>query len=123
MRDTRTLYEIMSGPDNRVAASLSVPDPLPRNQPLRVLAVERLGQSPLDPDIARSFRAFVDGLANAGHQVNRGQLPLSVDGLAALWPDIGRAHSSPACLPTDRKSAPRPRPNMSQWRNTHACTF
>ena len=92
MRDTRTLYEIMSGPDNRVAASLSVPDPLPRNQPLRVLAVERLGQSPLDPDIARSFRAFVDGLANAGHQVNRGQLPLSVDGLAALWPDIGRAH-------------------------------
>jgi aspartyl-tRNA(Asn)/glutamyl-tRNA(Gln) amidotransferase subunit A len=92
MRDTRTLYEILSGPDNTVAASLSVPDPVPRNGPLRVLAVERLGQSPLDPDIARSFRAFVDGLANAGHQVNRGPLPLSVDGLAALWPDIGRAH-------------------------------
>jgi aspartyl-tRNA(Asn)/glutamyl-tRNA(Gln) amidotransferase subunit A len=92
MRDTRTLYEIMSGPDGAVAASLSVPDPAPRTGPLRILAVERLGQSPLDPDIARSFRAFVDQLADAGHRVDHGRLPLSVEALAGLWPDIGRAH-------------------------------
>jgi aspartyl-tRNA(Asn)/glutamyl-tRNA(Gln) amidotransferase subunit A len=92
MRDTRTLYEVMSGPDTAVAASLSVPDPSPRNEPLRILAVERLGQSPLDPNIARSFRALVDQLAGAGHHVDRGQLPQSAEALAAFWPDIGRAH-------------------------------
>jgi aspartyl-tRNA(Asn)/glutamyl-tRNA(Gln) amidotransferase subunit A len=92
LRDTRTLYEIMSGPDVSVASSLTVPDPAPRKRRLRILVVERFGQAPLDPEISRSFRAFIDWVADSDHEIQHGQLPLSVDALAAVWPDIGRAH-------------------------------
>ena len=53
-------------------------------------AVARM--APLEPEITRSFRAFVDWAADSGHAIQHGQLPPSVDALAAVWPDIGRAH-------------------------------
>jgi len=92
VRDTRALFEIMAGPDALVVESLSLPAPAAREGPLRVLAVERFADAPLDPAIGRSFRAFVDRLAALGHAVEAGPPPLAIEPLAEAWPEIGRAH-------------------------------
>ena len=92
MRDARALYEIMAGPDPAVVASLALPERALREAPLRILAVERVGDAPLDPAIAGSFRAFVDRLAALGHAVDAGPLPIEIDPIAEVWPEIGRAH-------------------------------
>ena len=94
MRDARTLYDIMEGPAAAAASSLTLPDPPSPQGPLLILAVERFGEAPLDPHLGRSFRAFVDRLAGLGHAVHNGQVPLSVESLAEVWPDIGCVHLS-----------------------------
>jgi aspartyl-tRNA(Asn)/glutamyl-tRNA(Gln) amidotransferase subunit A len=57
---------------------------------LRILYVERLGDAPLDPQVARSVGEAVDRLATLGHHVERGPLPLNLDFYAEAWPQIGQ---------------------------------
>ena len=91
VRDTRTVYDVMAAPLSPTAPISPPEPPLPR-RPLRILAVEFFGTAPLDPEISRSFRAFVDRLAAHGHDVRAGALPLAIEPLAEVWPEIGRAH-------------------------------
>lgn len=91
--DTRLLFNCMRGPagiDRLSLAAAHAAQEAPRTGPLRILYVERLGDAPLDPQIAASVSAAVDQLADLGHQVRRGPLPLSLDGLNARWPMIGQ---------------------------------
>ena len=92
LRDTRTLYDLMAGPDAAAGASTAPPDPAAPERPLRVLAVERFGDAPLDPAISGSFRKFIDRLSNLGLEVRSGRLPLALDPLSNAWPEIGRVH-------------------------------
>ncbi|MGE0253739.1 MAG: amidase [Alphaproteobacteria bacterium] len=58
---------------------------------LRVLYVERIGAAPLAPEIAASVRHVADDLADLGHDVRQGPLPLPVERLGDLWPRIGES--------------------------------
>jgi aspartyl-tRNA(Asn)/glutamyl-tRNA(Gln) amidotransferase subunit A len=54
---------------------------LPR---LRILAVEHIGEAPVDPEIRSSFREAQVTLAALGHVVETGVLPFSIDA-AGVW--------------------------------------
>lgn len=111
--DARLLFEVMRGPAavdrSSLAAAYAIachagPDPASivarpdgsRLKPgmtttsLRILYVERLGDAPLDPQVARSVGEAVDCLAALGHHVTRGPLPLNLDFYAEAWPQIGQ---------------------------------
>ena len=89
LRDTRTVYETMAATVSASAPIAPPEPPLPR-PPLRILAVEFFGDAPLDPEIGRSFRAFIDRLATHGHDVRAGSLSAGrrtpSGGLARDWP-------------------------------------
>lgn len=91
--DTRLLFDVMRGPAvvDRLSLAAAHAATLPRrNGPLRVLYVERLGDAPLDPQIAASVGAGVAQLAALGHHVETGPLPLDLDFFATAWPRIGQ---------------------------------
>jgi aspartyl-tRNA(Asn)/glutamyl-tRNA(Gln) amidotransferase subunit A len=91
--DTRLLFNVMRGPAvvDRLSLAAAHAATLPRrNGPLRVLYVERLGDAPLDPQIAASVGAGVAQLAALGHHVETGPLPLDLDFFATAWPRIGQ---------------------------------
>lgn len=89
-RDLALLDAVLAGPNRR--------DPRARAQTLaaaipthpRILFVERLGDAPLDPQIAARLRAASAALADDGCVVSEGAMPFDVDRLAGFWPDIGR---------------------------------
>jgi aspartyl-tRNA(Asn)/glutamyl-tRNA(Gln) amidotransferase subunit A len=66
-----------------MTASLRIPS-------LRILYVERVGDAPLDPQIAASVGQAVNRLAALGHRVETGPLPLDLDFFATAWPQIGQ---------------------------------
>lgn len=115
--DARMLFEVMRGPAQvdrsslaaayassqachagHDAAASAAPDrPQPRSRlrtgtasELRILYVERFGTAPLDPQIAASVGRAVQRLADLGHQVRKGALPLDLDFYAEAWPQIGQ---------------------------------
>jgi aspartyl-tRNA(Asn)/glutamyl-tRNA(Gln) amidotransferase subunit A len=91
--DTRLLFDVMRGPAavdrHSLAAAHAAAQPK-QNAPLRILYVERFGDAPLDPQIARSVRAAVRLLEDLGHTVETGSLPLDLDFYAEAWPQIGQ---------------------------------
>ena len=91
--DARLLFSVMRGPAavDRLSLAAAHACAQPRERrPLRVLYVERLGDAPLDPQIAASVGKAVDRLAQLGHQVRRGALPLDLSFFAGAWPQIGQ---------------------------------
>jgi aspartyl-tRNA(Asn)/glutamyl-tRNA(Gln) amidotransferase subunit A len=110
--DARLLFEVMRGPAPVDRSSLAAAyasachaglDPAStvarqdgsRVKPgmtdrLRILYVERLGDAPLDPQVARSVGEAVGRLAALGHRVESGPLPLNLDFYAEAWPQIGQ---------------------------------
>jgi aspartyl-tRNA(Asn)/glutamyl-tRNA(Gln) amidotransferase subunit A len=91
--DTRMLFEVMRGPAavdrSSLAAAFAARDA--RNPgSLRILYVERFGTAPLDPQIAASVGAAVQGLSALGHHVTAGKLPLDLDFFSEAWPQIGQ---------------------------------
>jgi aspartyl-tRNA(Asn)/glutamyl-tRNA(Gln) amidotransferase subunit A len=92
--DARLLFEVMRGPAAVDRSSLSAAFASQGTKPaapLRVLYVERFGSAPLDPQIARSVGRAVARLAELGHRVRTGALPLDLDFYAEAWPQIGQA--------------------------------
>jgi aspartyl-tRNA(Asn)/glutamyl-tRNA(Gln) amidotransferase subunit A len=91
--DARLLFETLRGPSpvdrSSMAAAWAAAQPRPRG-PLRVLYVERLSHNPLDRQIADSCDRAVRRLAELGHRVERGELPLDVGLLLEAWPQIGQ---------------------------------
>jgi aspartyl-tRNA(Asn)/glutamyl-tRNA(Gln) amidotransferase subunit A len=90
--DLATAYAIMAGSDVRDPTSRAVPLPRRRSavrDRLRVLYVESFGDAPCDPEIRRSTRALADTIADLGHDVRAGPLPLDIERLNAIWPTIG----------------------------------
>lgn len=93
--DVRLLFEVMRGPAavdrSSLAAAHARPAGLdPASTPVRILYVERLGDAPLDPQVARSVGEAVDRLAALGHRVEKGPLPLNLDFYAEAWPQVGQ---------------------------------
>ena len=91
--DARLLFDALRGPAaidrSSQAAALAAAQPR-RDGPLRVLYVERLGDAPLDAQIAASVVRAVGRLADLGHQVDTGALPLDLDFFTEAWPQIGQ---------------------------------
>lgn len=94
--DARLLFEVMRGPSPVDRSSLAAAhachaglDPA-STRSLRILYVERLGDAPLDPQVARSVGEAVSRLAALGHHVESGPLPLNLDFYAEAWPQIGQ---------------------------------
>ncbi|GAB3648832.1 amidase [Ramlibacter alkalitolerans] len=92
--DARMLFEVMRGPApvdrSSLAAAQAAAVPRPARA-LRILYVERFGAAPLDPQIAASLRQAAQRLAQLGHEVREGALPLDLDFYAGAWPQIGQA--------------------------------
>ncbi|HSW19152.1 MAG TPA: amidase, partial [Ramlibacter sp.] len=92
--DVRLLFNVMRGPAevdrHSLAARHAASEAPPRDGPLRVLYVERLGGNALDAQIADSVGSAVQQLATLGHHVESGALPLDLDFFAGAWPQIGQ---------------------------------
>lgn len=91
--DARLLFDVMRGPApvdrSSLSASLASAG-VGRPKPLRILYVERFGSAPLDPQVARSVARAVGRLAQLGHHVRSGPLPLDLDFYAEAWPQVGQ---------------------------------
>lgn len=91
--DARLLFDVMRGPAPVDRSSLSAAlasAGVTRTKPLRILYVERFGSAPLDPQVARSVARAVGRLAQLGHRVRTGPLPLDLDFFAQAWPQVGQ---------------------------------
>jgi aspartyl-tRNA(Asn)/glutamyl-tRNA(Gln) amidotransferase subunit A len=91
--DAQLLFDALRGPAPVDRSSLAAAQAAvqPRQaRPLRVLYVERMGDAPLDPQIATSVGRAVQQLATLGHHIERGVLPLDIDFFSEAWPQIGQ---------------------------------
>lgn len=90
----RLLFDAIRGPepvDRCPLVAAPAPAAPRRFVPRRVLYVERLGDAPLDPQVAASVGAAAGRIEALGHRVERGPLPLDVAFLEQEWPCIGEA--------------------------------
>lgn len=91
--DAQLLFEALRGPAavdrSSLAAAQAAAQPRQAG-PLRVLFVERMGDAPLDPQIAASVGDAVARLAALGHRVEVGALPLDLGFFSEAWPQIGQ---------------------------------
>ncbi|WP_418319996.1 amidase [Piscinibacter sakaiensis] len=92
--DARLLFDALRGPAPVDRSSLAAAQAASRDHavsgPQRILYVERLGNAPLDPQIAASVGQAVDTLSGLGHRVEAGGLPLDLDFFVDAWPQIGQ---------------------------------
>ncbi|MCP5372968.1 MAG: amidase [Hyphomicrobiales bacterium] len=94
VRDQALLFDVLAGADPRDHRSLPFPAPRARATleqapgPLRVLAVERFGDAPVEGEIVDSFRRMVDLVERLGHRVTHGPLPLDIGPVNAHWTTI-----------------------------------
>lgn len=95
--DAAALFKAIAGPDRRDPLSRLPVEPgsdQPLDQPppaMRILYVERLGEAPLAPEVASSLRGMADRLADLGHAVSEGTMPLDIERLNRDWTMIGQA--------------------------------
>lgn len=91
--DAQLLFDALRGPSaidrSSLAAAQAAVQPR-QNGPLRLLYVERMGDAPLDPQIAASVGDAVARLAALGHRVEVGALPLDLGFFSEAWPQIGQ---------------------------------
>ena len=97
--DAALLYNAIAGMDPLDRSSLAAraaPATLRAPEhPVRMLYVPRIGDSPVDPEIADSVAAAVDVLRGIGHEVVEDELPFDVSPVTAFWPllsQVGVAH-------------------------------
>ncbi len=87
--DVRLLFDVLRGPHpgDRRSYAADVRKPLPAR--LRVRYVPTLDDAPVDPQVALSCRRTAERLADLGHDVQHGPLPLSLGFITQAWPSIG----------------------------------
>lgn len=88
--DVRALFGALRGPhraDRSSWAAEAARRPLPAA--LRVRYVATLDGAPVDPQIARQCRNAAHRLAELGHAVDEGPLPLDLREISAAWPQVG----------------------------------
>jgi len=101
VRDSRLIYSLMAGYDSRDHLSDRFPENTNRfsvnqtnaNRALdkaKILFVESFGGAPLASDIAVSVRRAAGRLADLGHDVQSGALPIDIDSINEFWPLIGQ---------------------------------
>lgn len=56
---------------------------------LKILYVERFGDSPLDKEVAASVNKAAIAMSDLGHEVIAGDLPIDLTEITAAWPIIG----------------------------------
>jgi aspartyl-tRNA(Asn)/glutamyl-tRNA(Gln) amidotransferase subunit A len=88
--DVRLLFETLHGPHGGDRASRALPPPGPLPAAGRVLYVPRLGDAPVDPQVAASCHAAVRRLQALGHAVEEGPLPLDLAFMTERWPLVGQ---------------------------------
>lgn len=92
--DARLLFDTLRGPDavdrSSLAAAQAAANSRRSKAPKRILYVERFGNAPLDPQIARSAQHAARVFTELGHEVEAGALPLDLDFFAEAWPQIGQ---------------------------------
>lgn len=89
--DLALLFDILAGPnrrDHRSRQSMASSS-ANANDSLRILYVERFGDTPLDPIIGRHVSAAADSLTELGYVVERGPLPFDIETVNQFWPTIG----------------------------------
>lgn len=87
--DTKMVFDAMAGPSRLDRRSNLVPVRNGHRDRLRILYVERFGDSPLDPEVASSVLEAVGVISNLGHDVISGELPIDLSEVTAAWPIIG----------------------------------
>ncbi|MCP8688094.1 amidase [Marinobacterium sedimentorum] len=96
--DTRLLFELIAGPDERDRKSLGAAQAAgesaaagPETQkPLRILYVKDFGGNALDKEIDASVAGACETLRALGHRVSEGPLPFSLDFVNDFWPVLGQ---------------------------------
>lgn len=120
VRDQALLLNVLAGPDRRDHRSLRFGDidfvaELDKEPgQLRILAVQEIGDAPVDPQITESFLHTADLLDELGHKVDFGHLPFDVQAVYEHWTtiaDIGLA----LLLEREPKMAERASPKYVEW--------
>lgn len=91
--DARLLFDALRGGAAVDRSSLAAQDAMDKAKvdgSLRILYVERMGDAPLDPQIASSVGRAVATLGSMGHRVETGALPLDLGFFAEAWSHIGQ---------------------------------
>ena len=81
--------EIMSGADPRDPLSLDRPKPnfsTTSTSHCRILYVPQFGGSPVDPEIDQSVGRAARALAELGHHIEEGELPIDLNAINQAWP-------------------------------------
>ncbi|MEP6964338.1 MAG: amidase, partial [Polaromonas sp.] len=90
--DVRLLFEALRGPDavDRQSLAAETARGRPRSGPLRVLYVPILDGAPVDAEIAANCAQAAQRLADLGHRVSEGEMPLDLGFMATAWPVVGQ---------------------------------
>jgi aspartyl-tRNA(Asn)/glutamyl-tRNA(Gln) amidotransferase subunit A len=95
VRDHALLFDVLAQPDVRDHRSLrfsgasSLHELFTAPRSLRILAVERFPDAPVDPNIRASFQQMVGLVKSMGHHVETGDLPLDIRAVYENWASIG----------------------------------
>ncbi len=89
--DLALLFDVLAGPTSRDHRSRQFLGDGSETvaQGLRVLYVERIGDAPLEPIIARNVSTAAESFADLGCIVERGSLPFNIEAINQFWPTIG----------------------------------
>ncbi len=103
--DLGLLYGVLAGPDRRDPASRSVPAPPAPRDSLRILSVPLLADNPCDPEILAATRDMARRLADLGHHVTEGALPVDLGPIDAFWGGFAQVGLAQLCRAVPRMRA------------------
>ena len=87
--DTKLVFDAMAGPSRMDRRSNLVSARGRNKEKLKIVYVERFGDSPLDPEVATSVREAADTLSDLGHEIISGVLPFDLSEVTEAWPKVG----------------------------------
>ena len=90
--DVKLLFDALRGPlaADRQSLAAEAARVRPGSGPLRVLYVSTLDGAPVDPEIAANCAEAARRLADLGHSVTEGAMPLDLAFMATAWPVVGQ---------------------------------
>lgn len=90
--DVKLLFDALRGPNaaDRHSLAAEAARGKPGSGPLRVLYVPTLDGAPVDPEIVANCARAARCLADLGHRVTEGAMPLDLGFMATAWPVVGQ---------------------------------